>query len=509
MTLQLQKKLRDYVSKMSLEDMFTNPLAFGMTTASELQRGICRIADGSPVTNTETLRRALGLESTHSLPIGQPREVAILSGIRSGKSLYASCAAVHQALTCDLSHLGPGEIPRVSIVSLTKDLAQVVFSHLVGRISASPLLRGFQVGRVGADTVRLRHPTGREVEIKVVAGSRAGASLVARWSAGCIFDEFPRMVGGSEGVVNWDDSRDAVLLRLLPGCQLIHIGSPWAPFGPAYTMFATHFGKPTTNLVVIKAPSPDMNPVYWTEERLIEARKEPDVYRTDVLAEFSTPEEALIPVEAVTYAASNPTSPERNPTATYSAAMDPATRGNGWTFCIGMRDGNTRSIVLAKEWIGTRAEPLSPRIVLAEISNICRMYNISYVDTDQYMGDALSDLARSTGLTTSQVNLTDKERTHRYISLRTMFLEGNVRLPNNETLKSDLMRIKKRVTAQGATIVLPLTSDGRHCDYAPSVMLLLGRYLKDIEVPQESDEESLMIQFAESQYEGRNPFDGI
>jgi hypothetical protein len=243
------------VALSSLEWKLTDPLAFGLTTASPLQRAVCRVADGVPLGSLAFDGTVIqGIRDVHGLPSERPREVFVVSGIRTGKSLSAACNAFHMAVTCDVSSLRPGEIPRVSVVSLKKDLADVIMNHLVGSVQASPLLRPFLIGTPTADGLMLRHPTGIPVEVCVVAGSRAGSSLVARWSAGCIFDEFPRMVGGDDGVVNWDDSRAAVIQRLLPGCQLWHIGSPWAPYGPAYEAVTEFHGKPSAQRIVIRAP---------------------------------------------------------------------------------------------------------------------------------------------------------------------------------------------------------------------------------------------------------------
>lgn len=495
--LTLRQRLQARLATISLEELFTSELGFGVSTASPLQREICRVIDGKGCEASPLTQRTIGA----TVAKGKPKEVAILAGIRGGKSLLAACAGWHMALQCKIDHLGPGEIPRVSIVSLTKDLANVVFSHVVGRGQASPLLRGAIIGRPGNGFIHVLHPSGRTVEIRVVAGARAGSSLVARWSAGVIFDEFPRMVGGDEAVVNWDDSRDAVLLRLLEGCQLLHIGSPWAPFGPAYNLVTTYWGKPSKNMVVIRAPAPDMNPVYWTPERVEDAKKDPQVFRTDVLAEFTTPEENIFPHDVIEASATLPNDlSERNPNATYHAAMDPATRGNGWTLCIGTREGNKRKVVYAKEWRGSPTEPLSPRGVMRQIADICKHYRISCIDTDQYMGDALAEIASDNGLLTQQVNLADRDRTQRYLSVRTMFLDGKVQIPKVELLKSDLARVKRRTTTSGSTIVLPSTSDGRHCDYAPSLMLVLSRYLDDVIEPEITTTEIEMIREAERRF---------
>ncbi len=473
------------VARLPLEWRLCDADTFGLTTASPLQRAICRIADGRPLgdlARDKTVLRALGCTEYSSRT--KPRELAILSGIRVGKSLLAAALAVHWSQTCDVSALGAGEVPRVSIVSLTKDLADVVFSHVVGRVQQSPILRGLVVGEPSTDSLRVRHPTGRTVEIRVAAGARAGASLVARWSAGCIFDEFPRMVGGTDGVVNWDDSRDAVLLRLLPGAQLVHIGSPWAPFGPAYDLVAKHFGSPTPQMVVIKAPAWDLNPFYWTPERVDAARGDADVFRTDVLAEFSTPEEALYSSQLLEQATRPSEGPQ--PGHAYVIAMDPATRSNGWTLVVCTRTGIRKRVVFAEERIGSRTDPLSPRAVFAEmIAPACRKYGVTSVLTDQYYLDALQDIAREFEITLVQEPLTEQQKTERYLAIRTRLEEGEIEIVAE--VREDLQRLRKRVTQSGVRIVLPVTGDGRHADFAPAIMLGLGRFLMDVEPPKKPE----------------------
>ena len=489
----------------SMEWYLTDECAFGLTTASPLQRACARIVDGMPLGSLafeRTVVSAIG--DVESLPSVPPREVGIFSGIRTGKSLFAACAAVKMALSCDVSKLRIGEIPRVSVLSLTKDLADVIFGHVVGGIERSPLLRSRLMktselpnGVGAADSVFLRHPSGLPVEIKVVAGSRAGASLVARWSAGCIFDEAPRMLGGDEGVVNWQDSRDAVLLRLLPGAQVYHVGSPYAPFGPIYEMVQAHRGKPTEHLVIVKAPAPAFNPVWWTPERVAEARAaDPDAARTDVDAEFKSPEEAMFSMESIDRATrSAPVIVPRKQGCVYYAAMDPATRGNGWTLAIATRDGGKTVVVRAEEWVGSREEPLDPGDVLGDIATVCAEYGVTTVHSDQVMGDALIKLGRQNGINIAQWRYVERERAEKYLSIRTRLDAGEIELPPTPKMRTDLMHIRKRVTPTGMGIVLPMTSDGRHCDWGPTLMLVLTRLLPDPEVAAKPtvDDETLRL----------------
>ena len=475
------QKLRD-MRPASLEELLTGREYFSLETASPIQRAICRIADGVPIgslANDPTVIAAVG--DCSQLPDGPPNEIGVISAIRTGKSLFAACLGVHWSQTCDVSRLGAGETPRISIVSLKMDLAQVVFGHIVGNILARPKLASLLLEKPGTDSVLLRHPSGRPVEIKVVAGSRAGSSLVARWSAGCIFDEATRMVGSDEGVINYDDARAAVLARLLPGSQLVYIGSPWAPYGPVYDQVTEFWKHPSKRLVIVRAPGWDFNPIYWTPERCDDLKKNaPEVWTTDCAAQFATPEESMFAtsdIEACTRR--EPLVLRPVPGAEYTAAMDPATRGNSWTLVIATKAADRRIVVLSRQWTGSAVEPLSPKAVLAEIHGICQPYGIAGVWTDQHLGDALRDIAKDLGLGIWLTNWTDTQRTDKYNSLKTRVQLHQVELPLDAVLQADLKRVKRRTTTKGVTIVLPKTSDGRHCDFAPSVVLALSRYLDD------------------------------
>jgi hypothetical protein len=485
------------VARSSLEWKLTSPLAFGLTTASDLQRAICRVADGKhleELAKCQTVKAAFG--DVAALPPGRCRELYVMSGIRTGKSLIAACAAFHMAMTCDVSSLRPGEVPRVSVVSLKKDLADVILNHLVGSIQASKLLSSFLIGDPSGDGIMLRHPSGMPVEVSVVAGSRAGSSLVARWSAGVVFDEFPRMIGGDEGVVNFDDMRQAVIGRLLKGCMLWGIGSPWAPFGPAYEMFNQHWGKPTDKRIVVKAPAPAMNPVYWTPERVAQIRaQDANAAKTDVDAEFASPEEALFSAESIRRCTrTEPVVPfsEGN---TYMAAMDPATRGNGWTLAIATRERGKVVICRAVEWMGARDAPLDPKAVLEEAAQILGDYRLTTVHSDQYFGDALIALGRDVGLNIVQWRFVERERAERYLTIRARMDREELELPPVPTLRTDLLHIRKRVTPTGMGVTLPLTSDGRHCDWGPTLMLVASKLYADPDPPtrQTTDPETLRM----------------
>lgn len=469
----------------TLEELLVSEWGFGLVTATPLQIAICRIADGTPLGDLADHPDVIAYIGDVSGINGiRPKELALFTGIRTFKSMLAAAIALHASQTCKISHLGRGEIPRVSVVSLTIDLAAVIHQHVVGCLS-SDRLGGLLLCDPTADLIVVKHPTGRPVEIKTVAGSKAGVSLVARWSAGCIFEEASRMVGADEGVVNYDDCHHAVKGRLLEGAQIMSIGSPWAPRGPAWRIVNEHWKKPTVVMVCIKAPAWVLNPYWWTRERLTELEKEdPDVYRTDAEAEFLEPEESMYSSTVIDGCMRASRTLEPTPGWSYGAAMDPATRSNDWTLVVaGKGPDGRKSVVFTKRWQGSKAKPLSPDTTAAEVAGILKPYNVGMVHSDEFSGDALRDIFARYDVVLVIHDTTAGGKVEDYTQVKTEMSDGKMELAPDPYLRSDLLAVKRRVTSTGIAIVLPKTADGRHCDFAPALVMVMVQVLPEYEKP--------------------------
>ena len=85
------------------------------------------------------------------------------------------------------------------------------------------------------------------------------------------------------------------------------------------------------------------------------------------------------------------------------------------------------------------------------------------------------------------IQQTQGKRLAAYTGLKHMLAGGLVELHPDKYLREDLLRVRKRVTAGGAIVVLPETQDGRHCDYAPALTLAMSRWLHD---PKPEDDKS-------------------
>jgi hypothetical protein len=475
------------------ELLLTMPAGFGVATASPVQRARCRIGDGLPLgdlaSHPDVVAMCGGPAALAALPSEQgiaPKTLADVSSVRSCKTMIAVCRAFRATQIVDVSGLKRGETPRVSLVSLKLDRAAVAFGMLRELLLGSAELRGLVVGDPTSDSLIVRHPSGKPVIIACVAGSRAGGGLIGDWCAGIIADEAPRMLGREEGVTNLDDILAAVRGRLLPGPQIQLIGSPWAPSGPVYDLVQEHFGKPTQALVVLRSTGPQNWPEYFNPKFCDDLRRaDPVAASTDIDAEFADPESGWL--SPVTVNACTPDdrfdlAPQAG--ADYSAALDTSggDAGNNPHSLVILKavriDGlDNYRVALVREWRG-----IGIAATLEQVQRTIEPYRIRTLWIDQYAGQYAVELARVAGVRVEQIGWTSGASTNSSISKVQSFINvaalihaSRVELHPDKTFQRDLLAVKKRVKANGYEIVLPRTSDGRHCDYAPAMVMAITK----------------------------------
>ncbi len=460
---------------LTLEDVLAGP-GYAALDASPLQRAICRAADGLPVgdaLDAEQLEQHFG---RWDIPSVRPRLVVVVAGVRGGKSWIASCAGIKLALTVPLGKLKKHELPRVAIIAPTVDAARATFVILVGILSESPVLGMFVEGDPTADTVVLKRPDGRRVEIVVVAAHRGGLSVRNRWLAGFVLDEVAQFGSEAEGrAVNVEELLRAAETRLLDGAQGWLISSPYGRAGLLHELFQRHHGKPG-DVLVVHAPTRALNPSFPQELIDAVALRDPDAAAREYGAEWLDPESAMLPGELVDPAIRDkPRELQPAPGWKYVAAIDPATRGNAWSLVIiGIAPkGQTPRlrVALAREWKGSAREPLNPEHVFEKISELAHPYGVRSVKSDQAAADYLRAIARREGLSVHDKAITAPIKLELYEGLRTHLAIGNLELPPVPQLRADLLAIRKRVTAGAISVHLPKTPDGRHCDYASALAL--------------------------------------
>lgn len=476
--------------RLTTEQVLMSPDGFGLSEATPVQRAACRARDGLPLReladHPDVIAAFGGEEAILKLP-GEhghkPSNFFNIASARTAKTTIACAAATTDSQTVDVRGLGHGEVPRISILSVKLDVADVPLERLSATWKESRVLRPLMISEPSGGMFRVRHPSGRPIEIAVTAGGAAGSGLANRWSAGLIADEAPKMSGRDEKVTNLEDALSVVRERLLPGAQAMPIGSPWAPHGPVYDAVQLHFGKPTADIVVMRTTGPAGNPSYWTRERLDRlARVDEVAWRINALGEFLDPESGLF----------NPASVRRNTRESplelppekgqYSAAVDASegtATGNPFTLVIVKHEiipaaaeeagkrSNVRTkyrVVLARQWRGA-----TPEVIWRDIGAICRRYGVTSIVGDQYAGSANTALARHEGVTLTIEPWTAQLKLDSFTSLATLVHTDCVELAPDRLLRSDLLSVKKRATQSGYSIILPKGADGRHADYAPAL----------------------------------------
>jgi hypothetical protein len=319
-------KLTNQASATTLETYLTDPLYFGLETATELQRAKCRIVTGLPLgilaKRADVLEMCGGKVPSYA---ESAREILDISAIRIGKSLFAAALILWLSQTVDLSGTRPSDIVRIFVVALKIGGTEAVLKHLMDSMLTKPALRELLVdepkeitlGTIKTSGLRIRQQSsGKTIEVVPIPLDRAGGSAVSVYCAGVVVDEYPRMIGAEDGVRNVEHFHEAVVGRLLPGAVYLATGSPWQPYGPAYDNTIKFFGKPSEDLIVLRTsakPFIDIAPA-WTKSKgkyphEVLQRTSPLAYKTDFLAEFADGEQAVFPAQAIEDAWNRPQAP--------------------------------------------------------------------------------------------------------------------------------------------------------------------------------------------------------
>jgi hypothetical protein len=482
------------VDAITLEELLTAAAGFGLTKASPLQRAIARASDGralDDVLEADDCRKHFGC-TLEELGAALPVLVVVVAGVRGGKSLMAAAAALKAALTADLSQLMPHEIARAAIIAPTVDNATATFRLLVGAIHGSPHLRRLLASEPTSEAVMIRREDGRIVEIIVVAAHRGAVTVRSRWLVAFVLDEVALFGIESTGAaVNAEELLRAAETRLVKGGQGWLISSPYGPQGLLHQLWKDHFGKPG-RVLVVHAPTLAMNPSFDAEQVEAIRKRDPDAAAREYDAEWIDADTALLSsvhVDAAIRKGLAELPPE--PHHFYAGALDPAFRGNGFTLVITTRKFvdeqrlRTRQVVvLARQWLGSKAQPLSPSTVLSEIAEMCRLYRVTSVESDQYSLDAIRDIARQYDLHVFSRTMTSQRKLELFEGLRNKLAEGLLELPPDPVVRGDLLSVRKKVGQAGVTIELPKTANGRHSDYAPSLALAVAQYVGEPKYPQ-------------------------
>jgi len=381
------------------------------------------------------------LTQRDQLPTAPVRELWLLLGRRSGKSIIAALLAVF-ATTCRTYRLSPGEVGIFMIIAADRNQARVIKRYVSGLLRSHPSL-AILIENETAEAITLTNGLCIEIHTCSFRSLRGytciGAAVdeVAFWSV--------------EDSANPDKE---VLLALraamasVPEAMLIGLTSVYARRGEVWRIYEKHFGKDSADVFVINAPTRTMNPTI--DPKVIAAAYEDDPMAADAEygAEFRRDVEAFIPLEALdTVRMPGRMELPYQAALSYVAFLDPAggTGQDSMTMAIAHAETvNGRSCAVL-DLVREVRPPFSPEATVAEFAATIKAYGLSTATSDRYAGSWPTEAFRKVGVT---VTPSERNRSDIYLAALPMIMSAQVELLDLPRLLKQLGGLERR-TARG------------------------------------------------------------
>ena len=446
---------------------------------------VAAIADASegrrPTTiDDATAERYFGC-ALDELPRFPRRCVAVQAGGRGGKtSRLLAPKALHAAWTVPLPTLEPKEHAVALIVSSELVFARQALSFCAGYVEKSPVLRAALVGDPGADSLTLRRPDGKLVDVRVRAAGARGKGGRAFTLVGAFLDEACFFFDES-GVVNDREIVRACSPRIVPGGQLWMVSTPWIEgVGVLEEELAQNHGHHTETLAVRGVGTRALNPT-WDPDGSIEAkerRNDPDNANREISAiPLVAGSRQFFNREAIE-AAMRPDQPQRlpyHPGRTYAAGGDAGFVRNSSTLAVVERiepetdDGASPRFRLAllEERKPLPGVPLDPRATLSEFADLFTTYH-----TRDLVADAHELAEVRAALAAKDCTVTPApDKREAYVNAKTILHEGRLEMPVHPRLRQQLRDvIVKPMPGGGTQITSPQRPDGSHGDLVSALV---------------------------------------
>jgi terminase large subunit-like protein len=375
-------------------------------------------------------------------PSGGFHEAWLICGRRSGKSYILSLIAVFLATFKDWSqYLSPGERGTIMLIAADRRQARTLFRYISGMFHGVPMLEEL-IERETQDQIDLI--TGLTIEIQTANfRTTRGYSVVA-----ALCDELA--FWRSEETAASPDTE--ILASLRPAMATLHgnamllcASSPYARRGALWNAWQKHFGKNGDPVLVWQAPTRRMNPL--VPQSVIDEAMEADpssaaaeygaVFRGDV--ETFVAREVI---EACTVAGRRELPFVANDR--YVAFIDPS-GGSSDSMTLGIAHRNRWTERVALDVVREVRPPFSPESVVAEFSELLKMFGITRIRGDRYAGEWPRERFRLAGISYEP---SPKTKSDLYRELLPLLNSNQVELLDLPRLQSQLISLERR-TARG------------------------------------------------------------
>jgi len=321
-------------------------------------------------------------------------------------------------------------------------LASVSLTHWApasrGLMTGNPMLAEL-ITRETSDTLELSNRVSIEVHASSFRSIR-GRTLLA---ALCDEIAFWR----SEDAASPDTEVLAALrpaMATIPASMLLCASSPYRASGALHQAYQEHYGKDSSDVLVIRAPSRTLNPTLPQAFVDRELKRDPVGGRAEYLAEFRSDIAGFLSEEWIT-AASREEGTDIAPAdgVSYVAFVDPSGgRNDSFTLAIGHTEGPRRII----DALRIRRPPFGPEAVCDEFAALAKRYRCRKVVGDHYSGEWVKRAFEKSGV---QYEAAGKSKSQLYLETSVLFAEGAASIPNHATLIAELRGLERRSHRSG------------------------------------------------------------
>ena len=353
-------------------------------------------------------------------------EAGFYLGARSGKDdKLASNIAIYEA--CFRPHkLSRGERALIPVIAKDRKQAAIAYNFICGKLTASPALKEL-VGNLRADEIELTNNVTIAVwtcSFRTLRGSAIPCAILdelAVW-----FDEETRANPATEVIRSVRRG-----MGMFPDHKLIKISSPYAKTGPVWDD-CTHRDE-LKDVLVVNAPTWEMNPAFTDEALLGEFRRDPAFFWREFGAKFVDAVSPLVDPEKVDAAIAKG-QVEREPEVQrfhYHAVIDAAFRRDDFTFSMGHRGPNGAVVDFVRVWEGSRKSPVQMKDAMSEITATARRYGVAMVVGDQFCSEPIRQALAEQGMGFSEYIFTANSKQQVFGTLRTLLMSGGLELPDH------------------------------------------------------------------------------
>jgi len=377
-------------------------------------------------------KKCTGLSSP---PKERIRETLALCGRRSGKSTIAALIATYLACFGDWEkYLSRGEKGWIFILSVDKLQSRIVGNYIKGFFQGSKYLRGL-IARETAEELELKN--GAIIARKTSSWrSSRGYTLIA-----CILEEL--CFWRSEESAAPDKEIVAAVkpgLSTIPESLLIGISSVHSRSGYSYESWKKYWGQ-SGGPVIWWSDTVTMNSTI--DQKIIKESiaEDPEIGRAEWESQWRQDLSQLLPVELLEAAVvSGRGDLPPMPALAYRAFSDPAGGSGQDSFClaVGHRDESGKIII---DCVRERKPRFSPEEVVKEFSAILAQYGLYRVTMDKWAGGFPKEAFSRYGITTEYSDLSASEL---YLSFLPLLSSGQIELPDNKRLISQLGGLERR-----------------------------------------------------------------